>query len=82
MPSPALCECVCGWRLLAELGRRASQLAAGRHPGVEYDPGQPLFSQLGGDAREASAERGEAGLAQLVEALVKRITGFLADAPG
>lgn len=55
---------------------------AGRHPGVEYDPGQPLFSQLGGDAREASAERGEAGLAQLVEALVKRITGFLADAPG
>ena len=51
----------------------------GRHPGVEYDPAQPLFGQLGKDARQASAERGETGLNHLVEELAGRILQFLAD---
>ena len=50
-----------------------------RHPGVEYDPAQPLFGQLGKDARQASAERGETGLNHLVEELARRILQFLAD---
>lgn len=55
--------------------------ADGRHPGVEYDPAQPLFGQLGTDARQASAERGEVGLQRLEDELVQKIRGFLNDAP-
>jgi creatinine amidohydrolase len=54
--------------------------AEGRHPGVEYDPAQPLFGQLGEDPRQASGERGEAGLRRLVDHLGERIDTFLADA--
>ena len=49
----------------------------GRHPGVEYDPSAPLFGQLGDDARQATAARGEAGLARLEEELVAQIQRFL-----
>ena len=52
--------------------------ADGRHPGVEYDAGTPLFGQLGEDARRASGEHGEAGLVRLVEHLSQRIGSFLA----
>ena len=49
----------------------------GRHPGVEYDPDAPLFGQLGQDARQASAGRGEAGLVRLIDALTGKILHFL-----
>lgn len=32
-----------------------------RHPGVCFDPADPLFAQMGADARTASAERGRRG---------------------
>jgi creatinine amidohydrolase len=48
-----------------------------RHPGVSFDPGDPLFAQLGEDARTASAERGEAAIARLVEHLAQKIAKHL-----
>jgi len=44
-----------------------------RHPGVCFDPSDPLFAQMGEDARTATAERGEAAIARLVEHLAKTI---------
>jgi len=49
-----------------------------RHPGVCFDPASPLFAQMGADAREASAEHGEAEVSRLVEALSVRIQAHLA----
>ena len=40
-----------------------------RHPGVCFDPADPLYAQMGEDARTATAERGEAAIARLVEYL-------------
>jgi creatinine amidohydrolase len=37
-----------------------------RHRGVCFDPNDPLFGQMGEDARTASAERGEGGISRLV----------------
>jgi len=48
-----------------------------RHPGVCFDPADPLFSQLGEDARTASAERGEEGVSRLVDHLADVITQHL-----
>ena len=48
-----------------------------RHPEVEFDPSAPLFAQMGEDAREATAERGEAGIAQVVDHLSQSINDFL-----
>ena len=50
-----------------------------RHPGVCFDPGEPLFGQMGEDARSATAERVEAGLAMLVEHVTSRVDKFLSD---
>jgi creatinine amidohydrolase len=49
----------------------------GRHPGVRFDPDDPLFAQMGEDARTASAERGEEGIRRVVDDLTVRIEGFL-----
>jgi creatinine amidohydrolase len=49
----------------------------GRHPGVRFDPSDPLFSQMGEDARTASKERGEAGISRLADALSERILRHL-----
>jgi creatinine amidohydrolase len=40
-----------------------------RFPEVCFDPGDALFAQMGEDARTATAERGEAAVARLVEHL-------------
>jgi creatinine amidohydrolase len=50
-----------------------------RHPRVEFDPAQPLFAQLGEDAREATAARGARGLERLVAHLTGRINAFLSS---
>jgi hypothetical protein len=47
------------------------------HPGVEFDPTEPLFAQMGEDARTASAERGEHHIGQLVEAIAARIANHI-----
>lgn len=47
---------------------------AARHPGVSIDANDPLFAQLGADAQLATAERGEAGVARLVEHVSGLIT--------
>jgi creatinine amidohydrolase/Fe(II)-dependent formamide hydrolase-like protein len=47
------------------------------HPRVEFDASAPLFAQMGEDAREASAARGEEGVAQVVDHLARTIDGFL-----
>ena len=52
---------------------------ATRHPGVIFDPGGPLFAQYGEDARLASAERGETGIARLVDYVAARITAHLGE---
>ena len=44
-----------------------------RHPGVVFDPGDPLFAQYGVDARTATAARGEGGISCLVSYLTARI---------
>ena len=44
-----------------------------RHPGVCFDAADPLFAQMGKDARTATAERGEAAIARLVEHLAQAI---------
>ena len=41
-----------------------------RHRGVCFDPNDPLFGQMGEDARTASAERGEQGISRLVAHLL------------
>ena len=48
-----------------------------RHPGVCFDPNEPLFAQLGEDARTASAERGEEAIARLVNHLTAIIRSHL-----
>jgi creatinine amidohydrolase len=47
------------------------------HPGVCFDPGEPLFAQMGEDARTATAARGEAAISTLVEHVAARIEAFL-----
>lgn len=44
-----------------------------RYPGVQYDPADPLFAQMGEDARTATAERGEAAITRLIDILAQRI---------
>ena len=44
-----------------------------RHPGVCFDPSDPLFAQMGEDARRATAARGERAIARLVERLAQTI---------
>lgn len=51
-----------------------------RHPGVEHDPNEPLFAQLGADPREATASRGEEALTPLVEHLTQRLLEHLEGA--
>jgi creatinine amidohydrolase/Fe(II)-dependent formamide hydrolase-like protein len=51
---------------------------AERHPGVSFDPNDPLFAQLGADARLATAERGEAGIARLVDHVSRLVMERLA----
>lgn len=48
-----------------------------QHPAVCFDPNDPLFSQMGVDAREASAEHGEAGTKLVVDEVSKRILAHL-----
>jgi len=48
-----------------------------RHPGVCFDPNNACFAQMGEDARTASAQRGEAGIARLVECLAQAINDHL-----
>jgi creatinine amidohydrolase len=48
-----------------------------RYPGLHYDPADPLFAQLGEDARTASAERGEKAIAKLITHLAAKIDGHL-----
>lgn len=48
-----------------------------RHPSVNFDPAHPLFAQMGEDAREATAEHGEAGISQVVDNLSRQIADFL-----
>jgi creatinine amidohydrolase len=50
-----------------------------QHPAVHYDPSDPLFAQMGEDARSATAERGEAALEPLIDLLARRILGHLAN---
>ena len=45
---------------------------------LHLDAADPLFSQLGEDARTATADRGRQHIDQLVDYLVKRVTEFLA----
>jgi creatinine amidohydrolase len=47
--------------------------AEARHPGVCFDPRDPLYAQMGEDARTASAERGEQAVTRLVEHLAEII---------
>ena len=51
--------------------------AGRRHPKVEFDPSAPLFAQMGEDARKASAEHGEKGIAQVVDHLSRTINDCL-----
>ncbi len=53
-----------------------------RHPKVCFDPNNPLFSQMGEDARTASAEHGEAGVQQVVDVVSKRILNYLQRGDG
>jgi creatinine amidohydrolase len=48
-----------------------------RHPRVCFDPNEPLFAQMGQDARTASAERGEEAIARLVDRLAGQINRHL-----
>lgn len=50
-----------------------------QHPGVCFDAKEPLFAQMGEDARTATAERGEQAVAILVDHLAERIQGHLAS---
>ena len=57
--------------------RRKAPAVEGRHPGVQFDPGDPLFAQMGEDARKATAEQGEAAVGRVVDALVSEIVRHL-----
>jgi creatinine amidohydrolase/Fe(II)-dependent formamide hydrolase-like protein len=57
-------------------GGQAPPLEA-RHPGVRFDPDDPLYAQMGEDARTASAERGEEAVEQLVRCLASKIDTHL-----
>ena len=48
-----------------------------RHPKVCFDPGDPLFAQMGEDSRNATGERGEEGIRRVVDWLSERILGHL-----
>ena len=48
-----------------------------QHPKVCFDPNDPLFSQMGVDAREASAQHGEEGVNLVVEEVTRRILRHL-----
>ena len=48
-----------------------------QHPKVCFDPNDPQFSQMGVDAREASAAHGEAGVTLVVDEVTKRILAHL-----
>jgi len=48
-----------------------------QHPGVCFDPASAHFAQMGEDARTASAERGEAAIARLVDALSQTINAYV-----
>ena len=50
---------------------------ATRHPGVCFDPSEPLFAQMGQDARTATAERGEEAITRLVDHLTDKINEYL-----
>ena len=47
------------------------------HSLVELDASDPLFTQMGEDAREASSARGEEGVIRVVDHLAQNIDGFL-----
>jgi creatinine amidohydrolase/Fe(II)-dependent formamide hydrolase-like protein len=49
----------------------------GRHPGVCFEPNEPLFGQMGEDARLASADRGEQAIVPLVNHLAVIIKRYL-----
>ena len=51
--------------------------AATQHPGVCFDPADPLFAQMGEDARTATAERGREAIARLVTHLAETINAHL-----
>jgi len=57
-------------------GGRAPDIAR-RYPDLHLDPADPLFAQLGEDARTASAERGEAAIGRLVDHLAEQIDAHL-----
>lgn len=48
-----------------------------QYPGVRYDPCDPLFAQMGVDARSATIERGDEALSRLISHLVMRINHSL-----
>lgn len=48
-----------------------------QHPKVCFDTDDPRFSQMGVDAREATAEHGEAGIKQVVDEVTKRILAHI-----
>jgi creatinine amidohydrolase len=48
-----------------------------QHPKVCFDPSDPLFSQMGVDAREASAEHGEDGVKRVVDEVTRRILAHI-----
>jgi len=48
-----------------------------QYPGVRYDPADPLFAQMGADAREGSAAVGEERLTRLAAHLAARINRHL-----
>jgi creatinine amidohydrolase len=50
-----------------------------RHPGVCFDAADPLFAQMGVDARTATAERGEDAVARLVDRLASQIAHHIHD---
>jgi creatinine amidohydrolase len=50
-----------------------------QYPAVRYDPADPLFAQMGEDARTATAQRGEAAINRLIAHLAARISAYLAD---
>jgi creatinine amidohydrolase/Fe(II)-dependent formamide hydrolase-like protein len=47
------------------------------HPNVCFDPTDPLFAQMGEDARTGSAARGEQAIQSLVDGLVVQIDAHL-----
>jgi creatinine amidohydrolase/Fe(II)-dependent formamide hydrolase-like protein len=50
-----------------------------RYPGVNYDTNDPLFAQMGVDARQGSSERGEEGIEQLVDHVARKVNCFIAN---